>query len=54
MSDAFDVPAGKLMQVLIDGALDGVLAFDRDLRIAVWSPMLERLTGLRACTITGS
>jgi PAS domain S-box-containing protein len=31
---------------LIDGSMDGILAFDRECRYTVWNPALERILGV--------
>src|SRR5688500_19185147 len=37
---------GDLLARVVDGSVDGILAFDRDCRYTLWNAAMERLTGV--------
>ncbi|HEV2846664.1 MAG TPA: PAS domain-containing protein, partial [Thermoanaerobaculia bacterium] len=45
--------AMELAQALVHSSLDGILAFDRDLRYTLWNPAMERLSGMPASQVLG-
>ncbi|HET9765495.1 MAG TPA: ATP-binding protein [Thermoanaerobaculia bacterium] len=44
----------ELAEALVRSSLDGIVAVDRNGRIQVWNPAMERLTGLAAARCVGS
>lgn len=45
--------AGKLDRQIIDSLREGIIIYDRHLRIRLWNPFMERLTGLPAKHVVG-
>ncbi|HZR46068.1 MAG TPA: PAS domain S-box protein, partial [Candidatus Manganitrophaceae bacterium] len=43
----------NLSQNLIQNSLDGILAFDRECRLNVWNPAMERISGLEKSKVLG-
>jgi len=43
----------RFSQRLIDSSVDGILAFDPDLRYTVWNTGMERITGMGAADVLG-
>jgi PAS domain S-box-containing protein len=43
----------RLTAEIVNGAVQGVVAFDRDFKIVLWNPYAERLTGWRAAEMMG-
>ncbi len=39
--------------VLIDASLDGIVAYDLDIRFTLWNRAMERITGLEASKVVG-
>jgi len=44
---------GHLLRQIVDKSRDGIFAFDRDFAITLWSPEMERLTGIGGETARG-
>ena len=44
----------EMAEALVRSSLDGIIAVDREARIQVWNPAMERLTGLAAARCLGS
>ena len=51
-SQGADLPL-ELAHALVRSSLDGILAFDRDLRYTLWNPAMERLSGVPANRVLG-
>jgi PAS domain S-box-containing protein len=45
--------ANQFNKQIIDGAREGIIVYDRDLRFRVWNPFMEKLTGLSAADVLG-
>lgn len=45
--------SNRFSQALINSSLDGILAYDRELRYTVWNPAMERLAGVPASEVVG-
>jgi PAS domain S-box-containing protein len=43
----------KLSALLIENSIDGILAFDRDLRYTIWNPAMERISGVARSDVIG-
>jgi PAS domain S-box-containing protein len=43
-----------VLDVLVEASVDGVLAFDRELRYTQWNPAMERLSGVPAAVAIGA
>ncbi len=43
----------RLTAEIVNGAAQGVVAFDRDFKVVLWNPYVERLTGWRASEMIG-
>jgi diguanylate cyclase (GGDEF)-like protein/PAS domain S-box-containing protein len=43
----------RLLEKLINSSVDGITAFNRDLRFTVWNPGMERLFGISADNVLG-
>jgi PAS domain S-box-containing protein len=58
MSLSLDFSSGvggsiELVRQVLDASLDGICAFDRDLRYVYWNGVMERIYGLRAHEVLG-
>ena len=45
--------AHQFTEAIIDGAAEGIVAYDRDLRYVRWNPFMEELTGMRSDEVLG-
>jgi PAS domain S-box-containing protein len=45
--------AHQFTEAIIDGAAEGVVVYDRDLRYVRWNPFMEALTGMRSGEVLG-
>ena len=45
--------AAEFDRQIIAGAREGVVVYDRDMRVGVWNPFMERLTGVSAGEVLG-
>lgn len=43
----------RFSQGLVESSVDGILAFDRELRYTIWNPGMERITGLHRSQVLG-
>jgi PAS domain S-box-containing protein len=43
-----------VLEVLVEASVDGVLAFDRELRYTQWNPAMERISGVPAAVAIGA
>jgi PAS domain S-box-containing protein len=43
----------KLSALLIENSVDGILAFDQDLRYTIWNPSMERISGVARSDVIG-
>jgi PAS domain S-box-containing protein len=43
----------NLSALLIENSIDGILAFDRDLRYTIWNPAMERISGVARADVIG-
>jgi PAS domain S-box-containing protein len=43
-----------VLDALVEASVDGVLAFDRELRYTLWNPAMERLSGVPAAVAIGA
>jgi PAS domain S-box-containing protein len=39
--------------VIINNSLDGIITFDRECRYTLWSPAMEKITGLSSADVIG-
>ncbi len=46
--------AHQLSKEIIEGAAEGIIVYDTELRYVVWNPFMERLTGRRAEEVLGN
>jgi PAS domain S-box-containing protein len=47
------IDAHNLAESLINSSLDGILAFDHDLRYTVWNPAMEQISGIKKQDVIG-
>ncbi len=52
-AEAARAAQARLTTEIVNGAAQGIVAFDRDFKIVLWNPYVERLTGWPASTMLG-
>lgn len=51
VQESVNLKQKEFIQTLINNTIDGILAFDKDFKVTLWSPSLEKNTGIAAIEV---